>query len=456
MGEFQHSKKSMASYGVGNIVTEILAAVLAVMLFAFYETEVGLSSYLTGIALIVFAVWDAVNDPIVGYFSDRPFRFTKGWGRRFPWIIGSFIPMLLFFVLIFYPPLGAGEWVIFLWLILTTCIFDTLESVFVINFYGLFPDKFRNRLERITASAIGSYFMVFGVIMGGLLPPLIIIFGEINSYVLMAWITVAIGLVCFPFLVPGVRDDKEVVGKFVDDYQKAEKKPLTATLSSAVKQKNFLAYLSIILLYSTFASTFSSSNLYYTRYVLNAQADIAAIFVATMFMGALVGVLIWTYYVRKTKNDRGVMIYSGLLVVLTGIMFSIVPEFNALLIVLAALGVGVGGFLTMMNPIFSDVVDESVVHTRQRNEGLFGGIRFFVANFSRVLMAIILAAVHELTGFIEASDTQPIEAIIGIRLHTGLIPAVLMLVGVLIFWRFYDITPEKAVQIKEEIRKLDL
>ena len=59
MDEIQHSKKNITSYGVGNIVTEILAAVLAVMLFAFYETEVGLSSSLTGIALVVFAVWDA-------------------------------------------------------------------------------------------------------------------------------------------------------------------------------------------------------------------------------------------------------------------------------------------------------------------------------------------------------------------------------------------------------------
>ena len=43
MDEIQHPKKIMASYGVGNIVSEFLAAVLAVMLFAFYETEIGLN-----------------------------------------------------------------------------------------------------------------------------------------------------------------------------------------------------------------------------------------------------------------------------------------------------------------------------------------------------------------------------------------------------------------------------
>jgi GPH family glycoside/pentoside/hexuronide:cation symporter len=424
------------------------------MLFAFYETEIGLSSTLTGIALIIFAIWDATNDPIVGFFSDRPFSFTKKWGRRFPWIIGAFIPMLFFFVLIFYPPIRADQWIIFIWLIITTCVFDTLESIFVINFFGLFPDKFRNRNERITASAIGTYFMVFGVIMGGLLPPLIIVFGEINSYVVMTWITVAISMICFPFLIPGVRDDKEIVEKFVDNYEKSQKESIGNTLFSTFKQKNFSAFLVMILFYSTFASTFSSSNLYYTRYVLAAQADVAAIFVATMFTGALMGVLIWIYYVRKTKNDRGVMIYSGLIIVVAGTLFSLVPDFNALVVILIIQGIG--GLLTMMNPIFSEVVDESVVKTKQRNEGLFGGIRFFVTNFSRVLMAIILTVVHELTGFIEASDTQPLSAITGIRFHTGLIPALIMLLGVIIFWKFYDITPNKSKLIKEKMKELDL
>lgn len=59
--------------------------------------------------------------------------------------------------------------------------------------------------------------------------------------------------------------------------------------------------------------------------------------------------------------------------------------------------------------------------------------------------AIILTVVHEFTGFIEASDTQPLSAIIGIKLHIGFIPASFMLVGVLIFWKFYNITPEKAL-----------
>ena len=81
----KHSKKILVSYGIGNIVSDLLGAVLAVMLFAFYETEVGLATSLTGTALIIFAIWDGINDPVVGYISDRPNRFTRRWGRRPSW-----------------------------------------------------------------------------------------------------------------------------------------------------------------------------------------------------------------------------------------------------------------------------------------------------------------------------------------------------------------------------------
>ena len=113
----------------------------------------------------------------------------------------------------------------------------------------------------------------------------------------------------------------------------------------------------------------------------------------------------------------------------------------------------------MITPTFSDVIDENIIQTHMRNEGLFGGIRFFVTNFSRVTTAVIIAIVHVLTGFIEGEQDitlQPAEAIFGIQLHTGIIPALFFLVGILIFWKFYDITPEKAEKIKRELKSLNL
>jgi Na+/melibiose symporter-like transporter len=57
-------------------------------------------------------------------------------------------------------------------------------------------------------------------------------------------------------------------------------------------------------------------------------------------------------------------------------------------------------------------------------------------NLSRVTTALILTVIHILTGFIEGEgyDVQPVEAIFGIQLYTGIIPALFFLVGIILFW----------------------
>ncbi len=43
----------------------------------------GLSTYYTGIVWLLFGIWNAVNDPLFGYISDRT---KSNLGRRIPYI----------------------------------------------------------------------------------------------------------------------------------------------------------------------------------------------------------------------------------------------------------------------------------------------------------------------------------------------------------------------------------
>ena len=73
-----------------------------------------------------------------------------------------------------------------------------------------------------------------------------------------------------------------------------------------------------------------------------------------------------------------------------------------------------------------------------------------------VIQAVTFAIVHVSTGFVEGAGSQTSLAILGIQLHTGIIPAILMAIGTLIFWKFYDITPEKAIEIKERLKEIGM
>jgi len=246
ISEIQHSKKVMASYSSGFFINEFIQGVLIFLLFFFYEVEIGLASWMTGLGLVIYALWDAFNDPLLGYLSDRPFRFTKKWGRRFPWMIVGFIPMLISFVLIFSPPNGNVQeqpWVIFGWLVFTFCLFDTCETIFTMNYFSLYPDKFRTNKERRKVSQMSIYIGIIGVVFANLVPPMIIIFGNLGTYALMAWICVVINFFILFLMIPGIRDDKETVDTYLATYEKQEKEPFFKTLKTAFKHKSLVVFL---------------------------------------------------------------------------------------------------------------------------------------------------------------------------------------------------------------------
>ena len=55
--------------------------------FFFYEVAVGLPAIYIFLAMLIFTLYDAINDPLIGFLTDRLFKFTKKFGKRFPWII---------------------------------------------------------------------------------------------------------------------------------------------------------------------------------------------------------------------------------------------------------------------------------------------------------------------------------------------------------------------------------
>ena len=71
----------------------------------FYTETIGLSMKLIALGNVLYAVWDAFNDPIAGYLSDRT---RTRWGRRKPWLLVSVPVFVLSSILFFSPPASLG------------------------------------------------------------------------------------------------------------------------------------------------------------------------------------------------------------------------------------------------------------------------------------------------------------------------------------------------------------
>ncbi len=459
MSETMHSKKTMASYSAGFYVNEFISAVLIFMLFYFYNVEVGLPAWMTGLALGIYALWDAFNDPMIGYLTDRPFRFTKKWGRRFPWIIIGYIPMLLSFVLIFSPPnVNAQEqpWVIFGWLVFTLCLFDVCETLFTVNYYGLFPDKFRGKEERLQVTKIAVSIGIIGVVFGNLLPPMIVVFGDVGTFTSMAWICVTINFFCWFLMFYGARDDKEAVENYLAKYEEREKEPLLNTLKKTFKQKAFIAFLLFMLTYFTVTSMVQACFIYWIRFIIFGEAGDILYVMVMLLIGTIIGLLLAAIYNKKTGDNRKTLIYASVVFILLTFIFTVIVDLMGLLILGFLWGMGLGAFWVMRYPAYADVIDEAISITGTRREGFYFGFIAFIGNLAKALQAFFFGLVLELTGFVETESVQTPLANSGILLLFGVIPAIIMSIGLIIFWRFYDITPEKSKKIKERLMELNV
>jgi Na+/melibiose symporter-like transporter len=107
----------------------------------------------------------------------------------------------------------------------------------------------------------------------------------------------------------------------------------------------------------------------------------------------------------------------------------------------------------MLAPVLGDVIDESVVTTQKRQEGIFNGFLQFFGRLAILVQAIVFATVQTFTGFKEGEplSAQPASAIWGVHIHTALIPAIFMLLATIVFWRYYDLTPDKVTFHQDKI-----
>ena len=87
--------RKLIHYSFGYLLVFFMGGFFNAWVFYYYEVEVGLPVILLGIAMTIFAVWNMINDPLLGYLTDRPFRWSMKYGFRAPWMIIGVIPYII-------------------------------------------------------------------------------------------------------------------------------------------------------------------------------------------------------------------------------------------------------------------------------------------------------------------------------------------------------------------------
>jgi len=154
--------RTKLGFGVGSIAEASITIAFNTFNFLFYNQVLGLSGTLCGLAVTIAMVVDALADPLIGSLSDRT---HSRLGRRHPFLLAAPIPLAVSFYLLFSPPEGLSEGLLFVWFTVFSLIGRTSMSVYNVAHLALGAELSRDYRER---SVIMSYNVVFHVVGGSL------------------------------------------------------------------------------------------------------------------------------------------------------------------------------------------------------------------------------------------------------------------------------------------------
>ena len=470
---YENSKKIMASYNMNQFFGQWISGPFGMYVFIFYETQIGLNVALIALAFILYSVWNAINDPLVGYIMTRiHMPWDQRWGKRFPWIIIAGIPWTFTYLFVFLVPFTldpvSDQWTIFTWLLITICLYDTLFTIWSVNVTSMYPDKFRGHDERRTASGIGTLIGMTGIVVSSVIPPLFIDFGTPETFRTQAWIMGAVALIILVFMIPGIREDEKTRIKYQErllKFKEEKQDSFFKTAKNVISNKRFMTKMLFFFGYQAAVALLAASALYMIIFVLGLEAWYLGVLMGAMLLGAFLSVPFWLKLSHKLNDNKKTSIYAGFVMFLAFLPMLFVNDILSFMIVMIFFGIGLGGQWFVDPPTMADVLDDAAIRTGKKEEEIYYGYQAFFIRLSGVAGAIIFAIIHTLTGFVEGTSTRaellarsptPELAMLGIRIHTALIPAILVLICTLIFWKFYDLTPDKVVANRAKLQELGL
>ena len=143
------------AYGFGSVAFGVKNNGFDYFLLLFYSQVVGLDAHLVGIAITTALVFDALSDPVVGYWSDN---LRSRWGRRHPFMYAALIPVSLSYFLLWNPPTDWDEQSLFWYLLVLAVIIRTFITLYETPSSALAAELTDDYQERSSLLSFRYYF----------------------------------------------------------------------------------------------------------------------------------------------------------------------------------------------------------------------------------------------------------------------------------------------------------
>ena len=430
-------------YSLGSLGAALPGQVITTYILFFYVDVLRAPAARIGEMMAAWSLWNAINDPLLGYLSDRT---RTRWGRRIPYIAAGWLPLGVSFYLLWAPPAAvraqaasALPW----YFLLTICAYDFFYTMAVLNWTALFPEMFPGLEERASVSAMRQAWTLVGLALGMALGSTV---AELVGWAGMGLLFGVVTALALLASVAGAREQPR--------FGEAQALSLLPALRHTLGNFSFITFALVSFSVQLALAVIQAAVPFYTKYVLGLSPVGNTLVLGSTFAAMAVTLPLW---VRRTGRvgPRRAMIEGVALFLVSLAGFWWARDLLGAVAAGAAVGLGVSAVLLLLDVLIADVIDEDHLKTGRRREGMYFGMHALILRLNGVAQAAILALVLTRSGYDPSLAVQPASALLGLRLLVTGVPAAILLFTLLCLW-LYPLHGARLTRIREGVRQLRL
>ncbi len=452
-----------AAFGAGHLVNNLLPGSLSVFMF-FLLTAFGMDPFLAGLLGGLPRIYDAITDPIMGYISDN----TKSrWGRRKPYIfIGAIASGIMFMVLWQLNPENSQNYN-FWYFLIVSLIYLTGNTIFSTPLIGLGYEMSSDYKER---TRLMAFSQTLGQISWMIVPWFWVLIADPDLFESQAVgvrrLSILVGALCIalgvlPALICKEIDQTNLTNRDDLTLRNIAKnfKGLLRNMVLIFKNVSFVRLCAAtFLVFNGFQMVASFSYFIIVFYMFNGSYGDAGTWPAwfstiSAMSTAFLIIPVITWMSNKWGKRKAFIIATIISMIGYALKWwGFNPDNPWMMFMPVPLMVfGIGGLFTLMMSMTADVCDlDELNNGMPRKEGTFGAIYWWMVKLGQGLALVLGGLVLKMVGFDQNAAQQTSETITNLRLADIIIPAFTAGLAILVMWK-YDLTEEKAKEIKEEL-----
>jgi GPH family glycoside/pentoside/hexuronide:cation symporter len=437
-------RKTKFAYGFGETAHIILSNVAFAAITFYYNVKLGLNEELIGLAWLIFAFWNALNDPLFGFIQDR----TKSrWGRRIPYIRFGAPFYGILFVLVWFPLVKiSDEFSLFIYLLFILFTFDTIYTIIGLIMYSMPAEMVISSKARANLMIYGSIFSALGFLIS-LVIPIVLLTGSTSIEPTFLITMIILGILC-AFIV-------FIASFYLKENQYTQiEEPLKILdgIKQTFKNKPFLIFEISTFSFLIAQTILISAVFYYIEFILKLSGILAMLPILLFF----IMVFAFTYPFSKLVYKHGLKKIYIFSLIFTGagflLVFVIGRTLITAIIAFIVVGIGFSGIFLTQQAIFAETIDHDEMLTKKRRETTYSGINALITKPAISIANFLFLFTIAFYGFQRLSETQTATAELGIMIGFAILPAIFILISVVAI-KFFPLDGPEWTKQKVELKK---